>query len=186
MSSGDTARQAPDVEGLLRAWLQTQECKERGLHLLRADDFQGVCDGHLVEARLSKGDYREINPPVPPRERRSAAERSNRFVRGASPGISRAQAEFARRRREASLQAELYKIGPTASPAACPAWPLAHESPFTSIIPASAEIAPRRHFERMRSVTEQPDVEIFQDAAPADFLRTEAFLLCDCGKFPSF
>ena len=75
MSSGDTARQGPDVEGLLRAWLQTQGCRERGLHLLRADDFQGVCDGHLVEARLSKGDYREINPPVPPRERRSAAER---------------------------------------------------------------------------------------------------------------
>ena len=70
MSSGDTARQAPDVEGLLRAWLQTQECKERGAHLLRADDFQGVCDGHLVEARLGKGDYREINPPAPPRERR--------------------------------------------------------------------------------------------------------------------
>ena len=188
MSSGDTARQAPDVEGLLRAWLQTQECKERGLHLLRADDFQGVCDGHLIEARLkaAKALTREINPPAPPRERRSADARSNRFVRGASPGISRAQAEFARRRREASLQAELYKIGPTASPAACPAWPLAHESPFTSISPASAEIAPRRHFERMRSVTEQPNVEIFQDSAPADFLRTEAFLLCDCGKFPSF
>ena len=83
MSSGDTARPAPDVEGLLRAWLQTQECKERGAHLLRADDFQGVCDGHLVEARLGKGDYREINPPAPPRARRSAAERSNRFVRGA-------------------------------------------------------------------------------------------------------
>ena len=146
--------------------------------------------GRLVEARMQKCSMkacgREITPPVPPRERKGAAERSNRFVRGASPGISRAQAEFARRRREASLQAELYKIGPTASPAACPAWPLAHESPFTSIIPASAEIAPRRHFERMRSVTEQPDVEIFQDAAPADFLRTEAFLLCDCGKFPSF
>ena len=55
MSSGDTARQAPDVEGLLRAWLQTQECKERGLHLLRADDFQGVCDGHLVEALVKAG-----------------------------------------------------------------------------------------------------------------------------------
>ena len=77
MSSGDTARQAPDVEGLLRAWLQTQECKERGLHLLRADDFQGVCDGHLIEARLQalKALTRKINPPAPPRERRSAAER---------------------------------------------------------------------------------------------------------------
>ena len=106
MSSGDTARPAPDVEGLLRAWLQTQECKERGLHLLRmarADDFQGVCDGHLVEARLGKGDYREMNAPAPPRERRSAAERSNRFVRGASPGTGRARLEIARRRREATL-----------------------------------------------------------------------------------
>ena len=120
MSSGDTARQAPNVtEELLHAWLQTQE---RVLHLLRADDFQGVCDGHLVEARLkaAKALKQEINinHPAPPRERKGAAERSNRFVRGASPGISRAQAEFARRRREASLQAELYKIGPTASPAA--------------------------------------------------------------------
>ena len=106
MSSGDTARPAPDVEGLLRAWLQTQECKERGLHLLRADDFQGVCDGHLVEARLSKGDYREMNAPAPPRERRSAAERSNRSVRGASPGTGRARLEIARRRREATLLVE--------------------------------------------------------------------------------
>ena len=122
MSSGDTARPAPDVEGLLRAWLQTQECKERGLHLLRADDFQGVCDGHLVEARL-------INPPAPPRERRSAAERPNRFVRGASPGPSRARLEIARRRREATLLGEQlqYKIGlhgqraVQAAPAACPA-----------------------------------------------------------------
>ena len=129
MSSGDTARPAPDVEGLLRAWLQTQECKERGLHLLRADDFQGVCDGHLVEARLSKGDYREMNAPAPPRERRSAAERSNRFVRGASPGTGRARLEIARRRREATLLGEQlqYKIGlhgqraVQAAPAACPA-----------------------------------------------------------------
>ena len=115
MSSGDTARPAPDVEGLLRAWLQTQECKERGLHLLRTDDFQGVCDGHLVEARLSKGDYREMNAPAPPRERRSAAARSNRFVRGASPGTGRARLEIARRRREATcttlLGEQLQKCG---------------------------------------------------------------------------
>ena len=133
MSSGDTARPAPDVEGLLRAWLQTQECRERGLHLLRADDFQGVCDGHLVEARLSKGDYREINPPVPPRERRSAAERPNRFVRGASPGPSRARLEIARRRREATLLVEQLhkcnKIGLGAASAARPACPTASESP---------------------------------------------------------
>ena len=144
MSSGDTARPAPDVEGLLRAWLQTQECKERGAHLLRADDFQGVCDGHLVEARLSKGDYREINPPVPPRERRSAAERSNRFVRGASPGTGRARLEIARRRREATLLGEQlqYKIGlhgqraVQAAPAACPAC-------------------------SMTECTEQPDIELY-------------------------
>ena len=144
MSSGDTARQAPDVEGLLRAWLQTQECRERGLHLLRADDFQGVCDGHLVEARLSKGDYREINPPAPPRERRSAAERPNRFVRGASPGTGRARLEIARRRREATLLGEQlqYKIGlhgqraVQAAPAACPAC-------------------------SMTECTEQPDIEIY-------------------------
>ena len=166
MSSGDTARPAPDVEGLLRAWLQTQECKERGLHLLRADDFQGVCDGHLVEARLSKGDYREINPPAPPRARRSAAERSNRFVRGASPGTGRARLELARRRREATLLGEqLHKIGPRAAPAARPAWPVARESP-SSITGASAaeNTAPRRrHLVRMHSVTEQLDVEICQD-----------------------
>lgn len=161
------------------------------VELMTQSDFQGVSDSYLVKARLTRltsrqgGDSQARKTP-PSRWRTGAAKRSNRFVRGASPGISRAQAEFARRRREASLQAELYKIGPTASPAACPAWPLAHESPFTSISPASAEIAPRRHFERMRSVTEQPNVEIFQDSAPADFLRTEAFLLCDCGKFPSF
>ena len=108
MSSGDTARPAPDVEGLLRAWLQTQECKERGAHLLRADDFQGVCDGHLVEARLKaakvkKALTQEINHPAPPRERKGAAERSNRFLRGASPGTGRARLEIARRRREATL-----------------------------------------------------------------------------------
>ena len=166
MSSGDTARPAPDVEGLLRAWLQTQECRERGAHLLRADDFQGVCDGHLVEARL-------INPPAPPRERRSAAERSNRFVRGASPGPSRARLEIARRRREATLLGEQLqkcnKIGPRAAPAARPAWPVARESP-SSITGASAaeNTAPRRHFVRMHSETEQLDVEICQDdTAPA-------------------
>ena len=183
MSSGDTARQAPDVEGLLRAWLQTQECKERGLHLLRADDFQGVCDGHLVEARLSKGDYREINPPVPPRGRRSAAERSNRFVREASPGTGRARLEIARRRREATLLGEQLqkcnKIGPRAAPAARPAWPVARESP-SSITGASAaeNTAPRRHFVRMHSVTEQLDVEICQDdtapARPSESLRPAA------------
>ena len=167
MSSGDTARQAPDVEGLLRAWLQTQECKERGLHLLRADDFQGVCDGHLIEARLkaAKALTREINPPAPPRERRSAAERSNRSVRGASPGTGRARLEIARRRREATLLVEqLHEIGPRAAPAARPAWPVARESP-SSITGASAEnTAPRRrHFVRMHSVTEQLDVEICQD-----------------------
>ena len=135
MSSGDTARQAPDVEGLLRAWLQTQECKERGLHLLRADDFQGVCDGHLIEARLQalKALTREINPPAPPRERRSAAERPNRFVRGASPGPSRARLEIARRRREATLLVEQLhkcnKIGLGAASAARPACPTASESP---------------------------------------------------------
>ena len=102
MSSGDTARQAPDVEGLLRAWLQTQE---RGLHLLRADDFQGVCDGHLVEARLkaAKALTQEINHPAPPRERRGAAGRSNRFLRGASPNTGRARLEIARRRREVGV-----------------------------------------------------------------------------------
>ena len=146
MSSGDTARQAPDVEGLLRAWLQTQECKERGLHLLRADDFQGVCDGHLIEARLkaAKALTREINPPAPPRERRSAAERSNRFVRGASPGTGRARLEIARRRREATLLGEQlqYKIGlhgqraVQAAPAACPAC-------------------------SMTECTEQPDIELY-------------------------
>ena len=95
MSSGDTARQAPDVEGLLHAWLQTQE---RVLHLLRADDFQGVCDGHLVEARLkaAKALTQEINHPAPPRERRGAAGRSNRFLRGASPNTGRARLEIAR------------------------------------------------------------------------------------------
>ena len=146
MSSGDTARPAPDVEGLLRAWLQTQECKERGLHLLRADDFQGVCDGHLVEARLkaAKALAREMNAPAPPRECRSAAERSNRFVRGASPGTGRARLEIARRRREATLLGEQlqYKIGlhgqraVQAAPAACPAY-------------------------SMTECTEQPDIEIY-------------------------
>ena len=133
MSSGDTARQAPDVEGLLRAWLQTQECRERGLHLLRADDFQGVCDGHLVEARLkaAKALKQEINinHPAPPRERKGAAERSNRFLRGVSPGTGRTRLEIARRRREATLLGEQlqYKIGlhgqraVQAAPAACPA-----------------------------------------------------------------
>ena len=129
MSSGDTARQAPDVEGLLRAWLQTQECKERGLHLLRADDFQGVCDGHLVEARLkaAKALKQEINinHPAPPRERKGAAERSNRFLRGVSPGTGRTRLEIARRRREATLLVEQLhkcnKIGPrAAAPAARP------------------------------------------------------------------
>ena len=167
MSSGDTARQAPDVEGLLRAWLQTQECRERGLHLLRADGFQGVCDGHLVEARLKavQALTRETNPPAPPRERRSAAARSNRFVRGASPGTGRAlqaRLEIARRRREATLLVEQLhkcdKIGPkAAAPAARPAWPVARESP-SSITGASAEnTAPRRHLVRMHSVTEQLD-----------------------------
>ena len=144
MSSGDTARPAPDVEGLVRAWLQTQECKERGLHLLRADDFQGVCDGHLVEARLSKGDYREMNAPAPPREGRSAAARSNRFVRGASPGTGRARLEIARRRRDSTLLGEQlqYKIGlhgqraVQAAPAACPAC-------------------------SMTECTEQPDIELY-------------------------
>ena len=124
MSSGDTARQAPDVEGLLRARLQRQE---RGLHLLSADDFQGVCDAHLVEARLkaAKALTQEINAPAPPRERRSAAARSNRFVRGASPGTGRARLEIARRRREATLLVEQLhkcnKIGPrAAAPAARP------------------------------------------------------------------
>ena len=171
MSSGDTARPAPDVEGLLRAWLQTQECKERGLHLLRADDFQGVCDGHLVEARLkaAKALAREMNAPAPPRECRSAAERSNRFVRGASPGTGRARLEIARRKREATLLGEQLhkcnKIGPRAALAARPAWPVARESP-SSITGASAaeNTAPRRrHFVRMHSETEQLDVEICQD-----------------------
>ena len=133
MSSGDTARPAPDVEGLLRAWLQTQECRERGAHLLRADDFQGVCDGHLVEARLkaAKALKQEINinHPAPPRERKGAAERSNRFLRGVSPGTGRTRLEIARRRREATLLGEQlqYKIGlhgqraVQAAPAACPA-----------------------------------------------------------------
>ena len=130
MSSGDTARQAPNVEGLLHAWLQTQE---RVLHLLRADDFQGVCDGHLVEARLkaAKALKQEINinHPAPPRERKGAAERSNRFLRGVSPGTGRTRLEIARRRREATLLGEQlqYKIGlhgqraVQAAPAACPA-----------------------------------------------------------------
>ena len=158
MSSGDTARQAPNVEGLLHAWLQTQE---RVLHLLRADDFQGVCDGHLVEARLKaaakalkqeininhpappchtprerKGAAAKalkqeinINHPAPPRERKGAAERSNRFLRGVSPGTGRTRLEIARRRREATLLGEQlqYKIGlhgqraVQAAPAACPA-----------------------------------------------------------------
>ena len=130
MSSGDTARQAPNVEELLHAWLQTQE---RVLHLLRADDFQGVCDGHLVEARLkaAKALKQEINinHPAPPRERKGAAERSNRFLRGASPNTGRARLEIARRRREATLLGEQlqYKIGlhgqraVQAAPAACPA-----------------------------------------------------------------
>ena len=143
MSSGDTARQAPDVEGLLRAWLQTQE---RGLHLLRADDFQGVCDGHLVEARLkaAKALTQEINHPAPPRERRGAAGRSNRFLRGASPNTGRARLEIARRRREATLLGEQlqYKIGlhgqraVQAAPAACPAC-------------------------SMTECTEQPDIELY-------------------------
>ena len=134
MSSGDTARQAPDVEGLLRAWLQTQECKERGLPLLRADDFQGVCDGHLIEARLQalKALTREINPPAPPRERRSAAERPNRFVRGASPGPSRARLEIARRRREATLLVEqLHKCNKIGLGAASAARPQTKESQFS-------------------------------------------------------
>ena len=145
MSSGDTARQAPNVEGLLHAWLQTQE---RVLHLLRADDFQGVCDGHLVEARLkaAKALKQEINinHPAPPRERKGAAERSNRFLRGASPNTGRARLEIARRRREATLLGEQlqYKIGlhgqraVQAAPAACPAC-------------------------SMTECTEQPDIEIY-------------------------
>ena len=144
MSSGDTARQAPNVEELLHAWLQTQE---RVLHLLRADDFQGVCDGHLVEARLkaAKALKQEINinHPAPPRERKGAAERSNRFLRGVSPGTGRARLEIARRRREATLLGEQlqYKIGlhgqraVQAAPAACPAC-------------------------SMTECTEQPDIEI--------------------------
>ena len=83
------------------------------MHLLRADDFQGVCDAHLVEARLkaAKALTKEINAPAPPRERRSAAARSNRFVRGASPGTGRARLEIAR------------------ISSARPAWPVARESP---------------------------------------------------------
>ena len=173
MSSGDTARQAPDVEALLRAWLQTHEW---GLHLLRADDFQGVSEGHLVEARLQKSKKacaREITPPAPPRERRGAAVRSNRFVRGASSGTARVRLEIARRRREATLGEQLHKIGPRAcgaAPAARPAWPEARESP-SSITGASAKnTEPQRHLVRMHSctsVTEQLDLAICQDAAPA-------------------
>ena len=133
MSSGDTARQAPNVEELLHAWLQTQE---RVLHLLRADDFQGVCDGHLVEARLkaAKALKQEINinHPAPPRERKGAAERSNRFLRGASPGTGRARLEIARRRREATLLVEqLHKCNKIGLGAASAARPQTKESQFS-------------------------------------------------------
>ena len=119
------------------------------MHLLRADDFQGVCDGHLVEARLKaakvkKALTQEINHPAPPRERRGAAGRSNRFLRGASPNTGRARLEIARRRREATLLGEQlqYKIGlhgqraVKAAPAACPAC-------------------------SMTKCTEQPDIELY-------------------------
>jgi len=148
MSRGETARPAPDVEGLMRAWMETQT---RGL--LSADDFklsaiqgqlllhfQGVSDSHLVEARWQqrlKGHGGE-------------AVRSNRFVRGAPPGPSRARLEIARRRREASFLCEMYeraelhkyKLVPSALPAASPARPFADEYSFTSISWAQAEIAP--------------------------------------------
>ena len=147
MSCGETARPAPDVEGLVCAWMETQTTG-----LLSADDFklpalqvhlphfQGVSDSHLVEARWQqrlKGHGGE-------------AVRSNRFVRGAPPGPSRARLEIARRRREASFLCEMYeraelhkyKLVPSALPAASPARPFADEYSFTSISWAQAEIAP--------------------------------------------
>ena len=147
MSSGETARPAPDVKGLLRTWMDAQTTG-----LLSADDFklsalqvqllhfQGVSDSHLVEARWQqrlKGHGGE-------------AVRSNRFVRGAPPGPSRARLEIARRRREASFLCEMYeraelhkyKLVPSALPAASPARPFADEYSFTSISWAQAEIAP--------------------------------------------
>ena len=114
--------------------------------------YQGVSDHRLIDARLRHGrigawlrdikahgqpqpeemsdemlhdEVRTASPSAPSRERKGAAVRSNRFVRAASPGTSRAAAEIARRRREATLLGELYKIGPSCTSAApaCPAWP---------------------------------------------------------------
>ena len=116
---------------------------------------------------------REITPPVPPRERKGAAERSNRFVRALPPGTARVRLEIARRRREATLQLgeKLYKIGPRTAPAACPAWPEAREC-RSSITGASAKnTVPQQHLMCMHSCTsvteQQLDVAICQDAAPA-------------------
>ena len=114
--------------------------------------YQGVSDHRLIDARLRHGrigawlrdikahgqpqpeemsdemlhdEVRTASPSAPSRERKGAAVRSNRFVRAASPGTSRTAAEIARRRREATLLGELYKIGPSCTSAApaCPAWP---------------------------------------------------------------
>ena len=161
MSSGETARPAPDVKGLLRTWMDAQTTG-----LLSADDFklsalqvqllhfQGVSDSHLVEARWQqrlKAGAREIKQIAsPPRGHGGKAVRSNRFVRGAPPGPSRARLEIARRRREASFLCEMYeraelhkyKLVPSALPAASPARPFADEYSFTSISWAQAEIAP--------------------------------------------
>ena len=133
--------------------------------------------GRLVEARMQKCSMkacgREITPPVPPRERKGAAERSNRFVRALPPGTARVRLEIARRRREATLQLgeKLYKIGPRTAPAACPAWPEAREC-RSSITGASAKnTVPQQHLMCMHSCTsvteQQLDVAICQDAAPA-------------------
>ena len=112
---------------------------------------QGVSDHRLIEPRLRHGrlkawtrqieehgqqhviqqpdemvhEVRTEFPCAPSHERNGAAVRANRFVRAASPGTSRAAAEIARRRREATLLGELYKIGPSCTSAApaCPAWP---------------------------------------------------------------
>ena len=162
MSRGETARPAPDVEGLVCAWMETQTTG-----LLSADDFklsaiqgqlllhfQGVSDSHLVEARWQqrlKAGTQEIKQIAsPPRGHGGEAVRSNRFVRGAPPGPSRARLEIARRRREASFLCEMYeraelhkyKLVPSALPAASPARPFADEYSFTSISWAQAEIAP--------------------------------------------
>ena len=200
MSSGETARPAPDVKGLLRTWMDAQTTG-----LLSADDFklsalqvqllhfQGVSDSHLVEARWQqrlKAGTQEIKQIAsPPRGHGGEAVRSNRFVRGAPPGPSRARLEIARRRREASLLCEMYeraelhkyKLGPSALPAASPARPSAGEYPFTSISRAHAEIAPapRRPFERMHRVTAHDRTRtpfrcgVTQHAAPADSRRQQ-------------